>query len=64
MPEATSIYGHALALHLHQHGHRVGIVNPLRVKGYAKSQLRRTKTDRADAKLIAYFCRDLTPAAW
>ena len=62
--EATSIYGHALALHLHQQGHRVSIVNPLRVKGYAKSQLARTKSDRADAKLSAQFCRDLQPAPW
>lgn len=62
--EATSIYGHALAIHLHQQGHQVSIVNPLRVKGYGKSQLSRTKTDRADAKLIARFCRDLKPAPW
>ncbi|MEO1093641.1 MAG: IS110 family transposase [Cyanobacteria bacterium J06638_28] len=62
--EATSIYGHTLALHLYQQGHRVSIVNPLRVKGYSKSQLSRTKSDRADAKLIAQFCRDLQPAPW
>ena len=62
--EATSIYGHALALDLHQQGHQVCIVNPLRVKGYSKSQLSRTKSDRADAKLIAQFCRDLQPASW
>lgn len=62
--EATSIYGHALAIHLHQAGHQVSIVNPMRIKGYAKSQLSRTKTDRADAKLIACFCRDLRPAPW
>ncbi|MEM1281627.1 MAG: IS110 family transposase [Cyanobacteria bacterium P01_H01_bin.152] len=62
--EATSIYGHALALYLHQQGHQVSIVNPLRVKGYSKSQLSRTKSDRADAKLMAQFCRDLTPAPW
>jgi transposase len=62
--EATSIYGHGLAIHLHQQGHRVSIVNPMRIKGYAKSQLARTKSDRADAKLIAHFCRDLNPALW
>lgn len=62
--EATSIYGHALAIHLHQQGHRVSIVNPMRINGYAKSQLARTKCDRADAKLIAHFCRDLKPAPW
>jgi transposase len=62
--EATSIYGHALAIHPHQDGHQASIVNPMRIKGYAKSQLSRTKSDRADAKLIAYFCRDLKPAPW
>ncbi len=62
--EATSIDGHALALYLHQQGPPVSIVNPLRVKGYSKSQLSRTTSDRAEAKLIAQFCRDLTPAPW
>jgi transposase len=62
--EATSIYGHALASYLHTHGHLVSIVNPARIKGYGQSQLRRTKNDRADAKLIAQFCRDIKPSGW
>ena len=62
--EATNIYGHGLATALHQQGQRVSIVNPARVKGYAKSQLSRTKNDRADAGLIARFCRDLQPSLW
>lgn len=62
--EATSSYGHALASYLHTQGHIVSIVNPARVKGYGQGQLRRTKNDRADAKLIAQFCRDLKPWAW
>lgn len=62
--EATSIYGHGAAAALHQQGHRVSIVNPVRIHGYAKSQLKRTKADRPDATLIAQFCRDLKPSAW
>lgn len=62
--EATSIYGHGVATVLHQQGHRVSIVNPVRIHGYAKSQLKRTKADRPDATLIAQFCRDLKPSAW
>ncbi len=62
--EATSIYGHALATHLQKRGHLVSIVNPARIKGYGQSQLRRTKNDRTDAKLIAHFCRDIKPALW
>lgn len=62
--EATNIYGFALATHLHNQGHPVSIVNPSRIKGYAKSQLSRTKNDQADASLIARFCRDLQPSLW
>ncbi|WP_423825005.1 hypothetical protein [Salinibacter ruber] len=29
----------------------MSVVNPRRIKGYAKSQLQRTKTDPADAAL-------------
>lgn len=62
--EATNIYGHALATDLLERGHQVSIVNPMRIKGYAKSQLTRTKNDQADAGLIARFCRDLRPSLW
>ena len=62
--EATNIYGHALATYLHQKGHAVSIVNPSQVKGYGQSQLRRTKNDRADATLIANFCKSLDPKPW
>ena len=37
--EATSIYGEALAEFLYQQGFIVSIVNPVRIKGFAKSQL-------------------------
>ena len=33
--EATGIYGEAVALFLHEQGHLVSVVNPLRIKGYA-----------------------------
>ncbi|WP_225886422.1 transposase [Leptolyngbya sp. PCC 6406] len=62
--EATNIYGHDLATYLHEQGHQVSIVNPARIKGYAKSQLSRTKNDAADAALIARFCRDIQPSLW
>lgn len=62
--EATNIYGHGLASYLYDQGHQVSIVNPARIKGYAQSRLSRTKNDRADAGLIARFCRDLTPNLW
>jgi transposase len=43
--EATGSYSEAVALFLHEQGHRVSIVNPLRIKGYAQSNLPRNKTD-------------------
>jgi transposase len=62
--EATGTYGEALATYLHDAGHVVSIVNPARIKAYAQSRLSRTKTDRADATLIAQFCAERKPAGW
>lgn len=62
--EATSRYGDALALHLHQHGHTVSVVNPRRTRHYADSRLVRTQNDTIDAALIADFCASQNPRAW
>lgn len=62
--EATSTYGEALAEFLYEAGYRVSVVNPSRIKHYAKSQLRRSKTDRLDALVIAQFCWSSCPPAW
>lgn len=62
--EATGTYGDAVALFLYQAGYRVSVVNPARIKAYGKSQLKRNKTDRLDAALIADFCRTQAPDRW
>jgi len=62
--EATGTYGNAVAKFLHEAGHVVSVVNPLSIKGYAKSKLQRNKTDIADARLIADFCLTQNPAQW
>ena len=62
--EATSIYGEALAEYLYEAGHIVSIVNPVRIKGFAKGEQLRTKTDKVDAALIARFCEAVHPVAW
>jgi transposase len=62
--EATGTYSEAVALFLHDAGHRVSVVNPLRIKGYAQSNMQRNKTDRLDAKLIASFCLTQEPDEW
>lgn len=62
--EATGTYGDAVALFLHEQGHTVSLVNPLRIKGYAAAKLQRNKTDKADARLIAEFCEKENPSPW
>lgn len=62
--EATGSYGEAVAEFLHEQGHCVSVVNPLRIKGFAKSDLKRNKTDEADARTIAAFCLAKDPDQW
>lgn len=62
--ESTSVYWEELAEHLHAAGYRVSVVNPRRIKGYAMSQMRRSKTDALDGDVIADFCRTQQPACW
>ncbi len=59
--EATGGWSEDLALALHEAGHVVSLVNPMRIKAFAKSEMLRTKTDRIDAALIARFCRTHVP---
>jgi transposase len=62
--EATGSLWDALALHLFESGHIVSVVNPVRTKAYAQSELLRAKTDVIDAAMIARFCQAQRPAAW
>src|SRR5438552_16446240 len=62
--EATGPYSRALALWLHGQGHRVSLLNPRRVKQYARSAGNRNKTDLLDAAIIADFVSAHLPAAW
>lgn len=62
--EATGQYGEGVAEYLYQRGQAVSIVNPARMKAYAESKLRRNKTDRLDAHLIADFCLSQDPPLW
>jgi transposase len=49
--EATGAYSQPLADFLVAKGYSVSVVNPAKIKAYAKSELSRAKTDKA--KLIA-----------
>lgn len=62
--EATGQYGDGVAEYLFAHGFPVSVVNPARIKHYANSKLRRNKTDKADAQLIAEYCIREKPAVW
>jgi transposase len=62
--EATGPYGEAVALALADAGHTVSIVNPLAISAYARSELRRAKTDRTDADVILRYCAAQHPPAW
>ena len=62
--EATGVYGEELAEYLYECGHRVSVVNPARIKGFAQSELVRTKTDKVDASVIARFCVAIGPEVW
>ena len=50
--EATSTYHLPLALWLYNHGIRVVVENPLKIKRFSQMHLQRHKTDKADAKII------------
>lgn len=52
--EATGIYYEQAAEYLSAI-YTVYVINPLKIKEYAKSQFSHTKTDKADSKLIAEF---------
>ena len=62
--EATGTYGDNIAIHLHKHLSKVSLVNPRAIKHFAAMQLRRDKSDKADARLIAQYCYNQKPSAW
>jgi len=62
--EATGPYYIKLANFLYSKGFKVSVVNPLVIRRYSQMLLKRTKTDKADAQLIAMYGRDQIPDFW
>jgi transposase len=62
--EASGGYEQPIARWLHRKGATVSVVNPRRTASYSDSLLRRSKTDRADARLLARFCQREEPESW
>lgn len=59
--EATGIYHLSLALAISKKEIDVSVVNPLQIKRFAQTKLSRTKTDKADAILIAEYGYRMKP---
>jgi len=59
--EATGGYEARLARYLHEHGLPVAVVNPRRVRDFARATGRMAKTDKIDAAIIARFAGMLDP---
>jgi len=62
--EATGAYSLPLADYLVNPGFPVSLVNPAKIHAFAKSELSRAKTDKADAKLIARYALMTQPPLW
>jgi len=59
--EATGGYQRELVMQLVEHGHLVAVVNPKRVRDYARASGAQAKTDRIDARVLASFGQAFRP---
>jgi len=62
--ESTGSYSEALAQFLAEGEHLVSVVNPYLVKHYGECSNMLNKNDRADALVIAHYCRAEQPSLW
>lgn len=62
--EATGGLSEPLGEFLADCGFTVSIVNPFAIKAFGQSELSRTKTDKADAALIARYAAAMHPQPW
>lgn len=62
--EATGSHHESLALHLHDLGIHVSVLNPMRVKRFIEMEGSRNKTDGSDARSLARFCQTMHPERW
>jgi len=57
--EATGIYGLKLAKYLSKQDKKIIVANPLKTNHFAKMEMSRNKTDKADAMSISRYCKHL-----
>lgn len=55
--ESTGIYSEEITEHLQKQGHTiVSVVNPAQTKAFSLCRFLRTKNDKVDSKMLAWFC--------
>jgi transposase len=62
--EATGVYWQGCALFFHSRGYGVSVINPAQGKAFARTTMRRAKTDSLDADLLARFGIIMKPRLW
>ncbi len=62
--EASGPYYLPLATYLDQHQFSLSVINPLVIRRFSQMQLRRAKTDKADARLLSAFGANQIPQLW
>lgn len=62
--EATGIYSQPPAQYLYQHHYPVSVVNPAPVKAFAAALMKRHKTDKSDALVLARYAAHFHPPLW
>ena len=62
--EATGSYSFMLAHYLYDEGIAVSVINPLVIKRYIQMKLRRLKTDKSDAQMIARYAVEQPLECW
>ena len=62
--EVTASYSEGIATFLAQDGQRVSLLHPARVRFAALAAGSGNKTDKADARVIAHYCRQQNPPLW
>ena len=62
--EATGYYHLRLSYFLLEHGFKVSIVNPLKIKRYIQMELSKVKTDKSDSKMIQLYGKEREPKLW
>lgn len=62
--EATGTYHHQLANYLYEHSIKLSVVNPLIIKRFIQMKLKRIKTDKSDARMIAQYGAEQTLSPW